>query len=388
MLQDVLIVGGGIFGVTAALELADRGARVGLLDAGPIPHPDASSTDISKLVRMDYGSDDFYVRLMEDALVSWRSWNARFERPLFHETGFLVLTSAPMAPGEASFEAKSFDLLTARGHAIERLDATSIASRFPMWKDAGYTGGYQNPVGGWAESGQVVAALAREARSRGIEIREGVRIRPIVGTGAVQGVVTEAGDTLAAGTVIVCAGAYTPVIVPEVADRLVPIAQSVFHFDPPASAKLEPPDFLPWAADIGTTGWYGFPRHTGVLKIANHGPGIVVDPAAPRVVAPEREEFFRAFLRAKLPRIAEAPVTKTRACLYCDSFDGDFFIDAHPERKGLVVAAGGSGHAFKFAPALGWLIADAAEGLRPERRARFAWRNKGAARTEDARFSG
>jgi sarcosine oxidase / L-pipecolate oxidase len=386
MLQDVLIVGGGIFGVTAALELADRGATVSLLDPGPIPHPDASSTDISKLVRMDYGGDGFYVGLMEDALVSWRGWNERFERPLFHETGLLVLSSAPMT--KASFEGASFDLLTARGHALERLDAASIAARFPMWGRAGYQDGYKNPLGGWAESGQIVAALAREARQRGIAIHEGVRIRPLTGNGPLDRVVTEGGETIAAGVVIVCAGAYTAVIVPELADRLLPIAQSVFHFDPPASEKLEPPDFLPWAADIATTGWYGFPRHAGVLKIANHGPGVVVDPGAPRVVPPEREAFFRGFLRAKMPSIEDAPVAKTRVCLYCDSFDGDFFIDAHPDRKGLVVAAGGSGHAFKFAPVLGGLIADAAEGLRPERRARFAWRKKGAARTEDARFTG
>ncbi len=388
MRKDVLIVGGGIFGITAALELADRGARVALLDPGPIPHPDASSTDISKLVRMDYGGDEFYVRLMEDALVSWRNWNQSFERPLFHETGLLVLSSTPMTSNEPSFEGKSFGLLTARGHALEHLDEGAIAARFPMWKDAGYVDGYRNPLGGWAESGQVVAALAGRARRRGIEIREGVRVRPLEGSAPVEGVITDAGETIDAQAVVVCAGAYTPVIVPELADRLAPIAQSVFHFDPPASEKLEPPDFLPWAADIATTGWYGFPRHAGVLKIANHGPGVVVDPAAPRVVAPEREEFFRAFLRAKMPRIANAPIAKTRVCLYSDSFDGDFFIDAHPERRGLVVAAGGSGHAFKFAPALGGLIADAVEGRSPERRARFAWREKGAPRTEDARFTG
>ncbi len=386
MVTDFVIVGGGIFGIAAALELRARGAQVTVLDPGPIPHPDASSTDISKLIRMDYGADDFYVALMEQALPAWRCWNASFERPLFHETGLLVLSTPPMTP--TSFEGASFDRLVARGRVLERLDAATIARRFPAWADAGYADGYVNPEGGWAESGKVVAALAERARREGVTLREGVRVRPLEGHGPVDGVVTEDGEAIAGGTVIVCAGAFTPIVVPELADRLVPIGQSVFHFEPTGDVPLEPPSFLPWAADIATTGWYGLPAHEGVLKLANHGPGVRVDPAAPRVVGPEREAFFRAFLAQRLPALAAARLVRTRLCLYCDSFDGDFFIDAHPERSGLVVAAGGSGHAFKFAPVLGGMIADAAEGRGAELRRRFAWRERGAARTEDARFQG
>ena len=72
----------------------------------------------------------------------------------------------------------------------------------------------------------------------------------------------------------------------------------------------------------------------------------------------------------------------------CDTWDGNFWIDRDPEREGLVVAAGGSGHAFKFVPLIGGMIADVVEG-RPNRFAdRFAWRDKGHMATEDARFSG
>lgn len=41
------IVGAGIFGLAAALERNRRGHRV----RGPIPCPDASSTDVSKVIR-------------------------------------------------------------------------------------------------------------------------------------------------------------------------------------------------------------------------------------------------------------------------------------------------------------------------------------------------
>ena len=42
-------------------------AGVTLVDPGAVPHPDAASTDISKVIRADYGTDDFYTDLMERA---------------------------------------------------------------------------------------------------------------------------------------------------------------------------------------------------------------------------------------------------------------------------------------------------------------------------------
>src|SRR2546428_11739419 len=86
-----IIVGGGIFGVTAALELRRRGQDVVLLDPGPLPHPLAASTDISKVVRLDYGPDEDYTACMERAIEAWRGWNAQWPTPLFHETGVVFL---------------------------------------------------------------------------------------------------------------------------------------------------------------------------------------------------------------------------------------------------------------------------------------------------------
>jgi len=53
--MKIIIVGGGIFGVCSAYELVQRGHDVTILDPGPIPYPLASSSDLNKLVRADYG---------------------------------------------------------------------------------------------------------------------------------------------------------------------------------------------------------------------------------------------------------------------------------------------------------------------------------------------
>src|SRR5437867_3764873 len=60
-MQKVIVVGAGISGVTSAIEFKKRGHKVTLVDPGPLPHPLAASTDISKAVRAAYGPDAGYV---------------------------------------------------------------------------------------------------------------------------------------------------------------------------------------------------------------------------------------------------------------------------------------------------------------------------------------
>jgi glycine/D-amino acid oxidase-like deaminating enzyme len=85
-------------------------------------------------------------------------------------------------------------------------------------------------------------------------------------------------------------------------------------------------------------------------------------------------EGLRAFLRNALPALAEDEIVYSRCCLYCDTRDGDFLIDRHPEYTGLTVACGGSGHAFKFGLVLGQVIADRVEDKPHPHLAKFRWR--------------
>ena len=208
--MTIVVVGAGVFGLTAALELRARGHAVSVLDPGPIPHPLAESTDVSKVVRLDYGADAAYTELGERALEGWRRWNARWPAPLFHETGVTFLAGEPMRPG--GFEHESFALLTARGHAPVRLDAAAIAARFPAYRPGALVDGYVNPLGGWAASGAVVAQLAADARAAGVVIREGARVDRIVDDGVIAG-----DQRVPADRVIVCAGAWAARLVPELA---------------------------------------------------------------------------------------------------------------------------------------------------------------------------
>ena len=386
--ESVLVVGAGIFGLTAALELKRRGYQVTVSDPGPIPNPLAASNDVSRMVRMDYGGDGLYSSLGAEAIDGWHSWNACWGRDLYHEDGFLLMTSLPMASG--SFEQDSYSLLTGRGFPLERLSEGDLARRYSHWNSDYYIDGYFNPKAGWAEAGSVTAALAQDAADVGVSLVTGFSAVHLLQDGnRVIGAVDSVGAELRADWVLVAAGAWTTVLIPDLADRMWPVGQPVFYFKPDDPEGYRAPSFPPWGADIPRSGWYGFPANDdGVVKLANHGPGRSVSPDAERIIIPEQEEHCRRFLAESLPSLASIPLYDSKMCLYFDTWDGDFWISRDPNREGLVVATGGSGHAFKFGPVLGALAADALEGIQNSYSDRFAWRTLGEAKSEDIRYTG
>jgi glycine/D-amino acid oxidase-like deaminating enzyme len=389
-----VVAGGGIFGVTASLALRRRGHAVTLIDPGPLPHPLAESTDISKVVRLDYGADEEYTALAERALDGWRRWNAGWQAPLFHETGLAFLARDPMRPG--GFEHDSFALLSRRGHACEQLDGAAIARRFPAYRPGVMVDGYFNPQGGWAEASAVVARLVTEASAAGVDVRDGVAARAVLERGGrTAGLVVGArgGDeSLPADLVLLCTGAWAARLCPSLARELRPSGQPVFHLRPERPALYQAERFPVFCADIARTGYYGFPiTQGGLVKVANHGPGVAVDMGEDARAVPAADETaLREFLRDTIPDLAGAEIASRRLCVYGDTLDGHFWIAEDPARPGLVVATGGSGHGFKFAPVLGDLIADIALGEGSPLAHRFRWRpGAGPARGEEAaRFRG
>jgi glycine/D-amino acid oxidase-like deaminating enzyme len=373
----VAVVGAGVFGAAAALELRRRGHEVTLLDPGPLPHPLAASTDVSKVLRMEYGVDETYTTLMERAFDGWRAWAREWEARglpgLYHETGVLMVCRAPMTPG--GFEHDSWQLVLRRGHRPERLDAAALAHRFPAWSTGKYVDGFYHAVGGWAESGGVVKWLVRAGRETGVRLTEGARVTSLVEEGnRVVGARDEAGRVHRADHVVVAAGAWTGKLL-GFRHEIRATGHPVLHFKPSDPSLFDTSCFPVFTADVARTGLYGFPvNRDGVVKVALHDEGVALDPDAPRVVTADQEARIRHLLTDTLPALAGAEVVHRRLCLYADTQDEDFWIARDPERDGLTVAGGGSGHGFKFAPVLGGIVADTVEGRDHPLAAKFRWR--------------
>jgi len=374
---DMLVVGAGIYGITTALELKARGYQVAVLDPGPLPHPQAASTDISKVVRMEYGTDETYMEMVEQAYQGWLQWNEELGETLFHNVGVLMVSRTPMSPG--GYEYESYHLLRKRWHAPERLTDDAISQRFPAWRPGAYVDGFYHSQGGFVESGRVVEALVRLAIEKGVMLYPDQTVEALIQEGSqIKGAHTRDGSTFLAEHVVVASGAWTVLIVPDLASILRITGHPVFHLKPVNPALFAPPDFVVFTADIARTGWYGFPLHPheNVVKLGHHGTGQVLNPREDkRQVSLSEVESLRAFLLTTFPALYDAPLVYTRCCLYVDTPDGDFWIDRHPQLKGLTVASGDNGHGFKFAPILGGLIADAVEGKPNPWLSKFRWRD-------------
>lgn len=389
---DFLIIGGGIFGLSTAIELAQRKYRVGLLNPDTLPHHLAASTDISKIVRMEYGTDREYFRMAEISIERWHAWNDLFGEELYHEVGFLMLCKDKLTSERQHFEYSSVQQLQAHGYATDHMDAQALSQRFPAVNHTQYSEAHFNPRAGWVASGKVIEKLAAYARSLGVDIHEGQTAEGfVIEKGRLQAVRTQEGKTFACGHAIVAAGAHTPYLLPELQPYIKATGHPIFWLKPKDPTLFQAPQLSVFTADIANTGWYGFPFHPkqGVVKLAKHTDGLVLHPDQDdRQIRDAEVADMRKFVKHSFPQLADAALVYTRRCLYTDTLDGHFWIDQHPEIKGLSVSTGGSGHGMKMGPIIGEMTADMAEGKEHLLGGRYKWRHLTVEtpQVEEARF--
>jgi len=116
--------------------------------------------------------------------------------------------------------------------------------------------------------------------------------------------------------------------------------------------------------------FYGFPVYgiPGFKLGKYHHRGEPVDDPdrMDRECHPEDEDVLREGIRRYFPG-ADGPVMAMKACMFTNSPDEHFIIDRLPDNPQVAVAAGFSGHGFKFASVIGEimteLVADGATRL-------------------------
>lgn len=385
------MVGAGIFGITTAIELRQLGFQVALLNPGTVPNPLAASTDISKAVRMEYGADVEYIKMAAYCMDRWMDWNVQFDTQLYHEVGFLLLTRGLLDSPEYSFERNCWENLRSLGYHSERLTQQQIAESFQVFNSQYYIDGIFHARGGYAEASKTVKVLCDYAKSLGVVLyQQEAATNILTGNSKITGVFTQSGMKLNTAQVIICAGNFTPYLLPELKPYFKITGHPVFHIKPSKPAKYMAPQCPVFGADISNTGWYGFPYHPTeqVMKFGKHTSGIELDPNnQPREIQESEKQDFRNFLKQSLPELAEEPIVFTRRCCYTDTLDGHYWIDRHPEIQGLTVGSGGSGHGFKMAPIIGKMIADVTLTGSHDWSDRYGWRILGSetVQAEEAR---
>lgn len=328
--MDMLVVGGGLVGLSTAWAAAKRGKKVTLVDPRPLLNEHNASNDESKVFRYAYGSQRSYVRLAKRALTGWRELEDESGRTLLQQTGLLMFGP------RGGFHEQSARTLLEMGERVQMLKG-------PIPGFHGIGEAVVDPMGGWLDARACLRALEERALAHGASVRRGQ------GAGAksvrADGVTLDDGTTLAARSVVVTAGFHAPRLLPQLRSRIRVTRQPELFFDAPADF----PDTMTFAAF--EEGFYGFPRKEGAVKVADHtkGPAVVDFEHRPPVTAKE-VDTARAWLRKRMPELAARPLARSRVCLYDNTSDDHFILG---KADGIVLGAGFSGHGFKFGPAIG-----------------------------------
>lgn len=355
---DVIVVGGGGMGTAAAFHAAARGARVALLERFAIGHDRGSSHGQTRLIRLAYHEHPDYVPLLRRASALWRDLEREAGRTLLVETGLVLAGHAggTVIPGA---------IAAAREHglSVERLSPADVAARFPAVRVPDDWHAVLEPRGGYLLVEECVRAHAAAARRRGVDLRTGVEVHGWRADGAGVKVDTSAGPW-ASDRLVLCPGPWAAglLALPELA--LTVLRKPLFWYEPAAADRAaHAPAALPcFAFDRPEGFFYGFPRLDGRgLKIAEHTGGVpVADPlAVDRGLDAGDQARVEAALAAHLPRVGRDR-TASAVCLYTMSPDAHFVIGLHPAHPRVAIAAGFSGHGFKFASLVGEVLADLA----------------------------
>jgi sarcosine oxidase len=345
MNADVVVVGGGTMGSAAAWWLARRGRHVILLERFEQGHVRGSSHGGTRIFRLAY-ADPAYVRLAQEALPLWRDLEDESGQTLLVTTGGIDHGPQPMLGSLAAG-------LAAAGASHRWLSPDEAAGRWPAMRfDEAVL---YHPDAGRTFADLTVRTLQDRAQAHGATVRFGERVDQIIP--AADGVVVRSDrEEYRAPAAVVAVGPWAPG--PLLATAGVPLPaltvtrEQVFHFRPSA-AGLSWPSFIHYADPV----YYGLQTPGEGVKVGEHRTGAVTD-ADHRsfdVDAAGRDRVCR-YVAAWLPGLEPEPVTST-TCLYTNAPNQDFVID---RRGPLVVAAGFSGHGFKFTPLVGRLLADLA----------------------------
>ncbi|PSP55675.1 N-methyl-L-tryptophan oxidase [Halobacteriales archaeon QS_1_67_19] len=354
---DAIVVGVGGMGAATVAELAGRGVDVLGIERFDIPHAHGSSHGVTRIIRRPQYEDPVYVPLVERAFDLWADLDEWYGGgDLLHRVG-----SVDVGPGDGAVFPGSKRSCEAHEIPHEVLTGAELSARFPGYDlPDDYRAVYQ-PDGGFLHCEQCTVAHVEAAHERGATVRARERVEDW--TADESGVrVTTDREAYAAEKLVVTAGAWTGQMLPSFGEYLEPERQVLGWFQPREPPQFDPERFPVFVAEVPEGHYYGFPVYDvpGFKLGRFHHREQVGDPAT-LDAEPDREDerVLREFTERYFPSAA-GPTMRLSTCMFTNTPDADFILDVHPDRENVVVGAGFSGHGFKFASAIGELLADLA----------------------------
>ncbi|HPW62516.1 MAG TPA: N-methyl-L-tryptophan oxidase [Cyclobacteriaceae bacterium] len=359
---DAIVLGVGSMGSSTCYYLASRGYRVLGLEQFDIPHDHGSHAGQSRIIRKAYFEHPDYVPLLERAYENWKEIEGKTDSQIYFPTGLLYAGKPEEVLIKGVRESAEKYKLN-----VESLSKSDTKHRFPQFQiPEGYEVLFE-PDAGFVTPERAILLFAEQAIRKGAQIHTKEKTASWKKEGDLITVITDK-STYTCKKLIITAGAWAGSVIPGFSSQLKVTRQVIAWVNPKERKPFELGQFPCWMIDDHTQEgmYYGFPvlpvAKFGApigLKVALHHPGLVSNPdAVNRIPSKEDENHLVEALDKYLPQGYETThVLKT--CLYTNTPDENFILDFLPGYdQQVVIAAGFSGHGFKFVSVVGEIMAD------------------------------
>jgi sarcosine oxidase subunit beta len=368
---DVLVIGGGIAGASAAYHLAARGRRVALLDRGEIASG-ASGVNAGAIDSVGWGETrELQAHLTAGSVELFETVQTDLGEDIeFRRSGAL---QAIHTPEQYDFTRDRVAALRARGHVVELLTIREARSLEPALSPA-LLGAMYSPLRSQADPGKATRAFAALAERRGARILTHHEVTGISQRAAAGYAVRTAQGDVVAGAVVIAAGAWCGPIgaMLDLDIPIVPVRGQMWATEPAPGRVFQtisaaesalawhrdrggaPPDLTHRDGSRVTRHLYGRQRRNGEIIFGGDreliGWEATQDPAG--------IEVNRGHAISVLPFLAALPVARTWLGLMPFPLDGKPLIGAIPARKDLWIVSGLASSGFGRGPMAGKLLAD------------------------------
>jgi sarcosine oxidase len=377
---DTVVIGAGGLGSATAWHLARRGTDVVLLEKFRLGHKRGASHDTSRILRRSYHTP-VYVALANEAYDDWALLERESGEQLVTTTGGLDL----FPPGSSIASVDYTTSMAARGVDFEELSVAEAAARWPALSLPEGTLALHQADTSIVPAGRSTATMQRLARENGARLYDNSPVTGLIDRGdegveVVVGGADEAGRArehtpsggaptstyhrFLARRVVLTADAWTNDLLAHLGTSLpLTVTREQATYFAPSVPERFGADRLPVWIWMDDPSFYGFPTYAeagngALVKAAQDCGGAVTsgdgrsfdtDPAALDVLC--------GFVSELLPGVGAPAHTVT--CLYTLTHDRDFVVGPVPGHPAVLLGLG-AGHAFKFAPTFGRLLADLA----------------------------
>ena len=354
---DAIVIGAGGMGSAAVYHLARRGLKVLGLEQYDILNEMGSSHGYSRMIRYTLQEHPSYVPLVRRAYELWHELEQTAGEQLVVTTG-----SVRAGPADSAFYLGAKAACDLHNLPYEVLSAAEVNKRFPGYNFPEEISSIYQADGGFLLPERCILNHIKAGEAAGAEVHTQETVLGWEPQGDGVQVRTDR-DTYAAGRLVVTAGAWAAKLAPQVAKYTAPERQVLIWFQPKRPELFRAETFPVFGIWTEEGRYYGFPSYSvpGIKIGRAHHLRQQVDPdLMDREVHAEDEDILRQFTSRYFP-LAAGPVLDLKTCIYTNTPDEHFIIDLLPSQPQVSVAAGFSGHGFKFASVIGEIMADLAQ---------------------------